>query len=472
MSISTYDYDIFVIGCGPAGLHACLQAARFGKRIGVAEPVRFRRDQYIDMGSITSKTIREVVLHGFSSHSHPLDTQTLKLNINLSMDDFINGIQIVSRTEQAANLRQLQTNGIDVLQGTATYRDYHKLIIKSVDGVQHQITADKIVIASGSGVYREPSLPIDGVAVFTHEDILAIGELPARLAVLGGGIIGLEYACIFQRMGVDVTLIDHRDRLLPGIDMEIVDTLFYSLRKNGMKIMLGTDFQNVDVRKHPTPEVYMRLTSGDELIVDKLMVNRGRRGKTGNLNLPAAGISPDEYGFIPVNKHYQTSVPHIYAVGDVTGYPHLASVAMEQGRRAALHAVDPGAVQSMGDLPMGIYTIPEIASVGKSEDELKQSGWSYVAGYARYRDMAKGLMVGDDVGLLKILFEPTHKTILGVHIIGEGASEIIHTGKAVMALGGSLEYFTQSVFNYPSLTECYRIAALDGLSKLRSISFN
>jgi NAD(P) transhydrogenase len=470
MTISPYDYDIFVIGCGPAGLHASLQAARFGQRVGVVDPIRFQGDDYIDMGSITSKTIREVVLVSNSPRRHLLNLNQAEHANNLSIDDFISGIQMVSRYEQDANIRLLRANGINMLPGKASFLDSHSLTVESVGGVKQTVSAEKVIIAVGSDVDREPHLPIDGVTIFTHEDILAVGEFPARLAILGGGIIGLEYACIFQRMGVAVTLIDQRERLLPGVDAEIVDTLLYALRKNGMIILLGDDIERVEIIHSQSPVVHVTLASGERLIVDKMMINLGRKGSTRILNLPAAGIVVNEHDFIPVNSQYQTFVGHIYAVGDVTGYPHLASIAMEQGRRAALHASAPGEYEALVDVPKGIYTIPEIASVGKTEEELKQTETPYIAGYARYRDLAKGLMVGDEVGLMKILFDPTTHKMFGVHIIGEGASEIIHTGKAVIALGGKLDYFTQAVINYPSLTECYRMAALDGLSKLRNLT--
>jgi NAD(P) transhydrogenase len=331
---------------------------------------------------------------------------------------------------------------------------------------QRDVTAANVVLATGTTATRDPHIPFDGQNVFISDDILHLKDLPRSLVVIGAGVIGIEYASIFAALGVRVTLIDKRPRLLPFVDAELMETLSYQLRQNRVMLRLGEEVSGVEQTDDATGHhVKIHLASGKVVTADKALYSIGRTGATGSLNLPAAGITPDARGRIVVNAWYQTEVPHIYAVGDLIGFPSLASTSMEQGRLAACHAFGAPATSVPALFPYGIYTIPEISMVGRTEEELTEQGVAYEVGKAQYREIARGQILGDNAGLLKLIFDLDTRQLLGVHIIGEGASELIHIGQAVLAFGGTIDYFVNTVFNYPTLAECYKTAAFDGINR-------
>jgi NAD(P) transhydrogenase len=323
------------------------------------------------------------------------------------------------------------------------------------------------VIATGTEVTREEKIPFDGQRICCSDDIINLKRLPRTLTVVGAGVIGLEYASIFAALGVRVTLVDKRHRMLPFVDAEIIDTLAYHLRENRVTLRFGEEVSAMDLITDSFGDrVLIHLASGKQILTDAALYSVGRTGATSGLNLTAAGVEADSRGRLVVNDHFQTSVPHVYAVGDVIGFPSLASTSMEQGRLAACHAFGVSATSVPALFPYGIYAIPEISMVGRTEEELTEQGVPYEVGKASYKEIARGQIIGDSTGLLKLIFHLDTHALLGVHIIGEGASELVHIGQAVLAFGGSIEYFVNTVFNYPTLAECYKTAAFDGVNRL------
>jgi NAD(P) transhydrogenase len=358
---------------------------------------------------------------------------------------------------------------VDLLSASAAFVDPHTLRLEYVDGRgTRDVTAAYTVIATGTHATHDARIPLDGQQIFLSDDILRLDKLPRTLTVVGAGVIGCEYASIFATLGVRVTLIDQRSRLLPFVDAEIIDALAYHLRQNRVTLRLGEKVSSIQpINDNNGHRVKIDLASGKHIVTDKALYSIGRTGATDKLNLPAAGLEADDRGRIIVNAHYQTQAPHIYAVGDVIGFPSLASTSMEQGRLAACHAFGVEAKSVPELFPYGIYAIPEISMVGRTEEELTQQSIPYEVGKAQYREIARGQIIGDSTGLLKLIFHFETRELLGVHIIGEGASELIHIGQAVLAFGGTIDYFVNTVFNYPTLAECYKTAALDGVNRLR-----
>ncbi|MBV9133798.1 MAG: Si-specific NAD(P)(+) transhydrogenase, partial [Chloroflexi bacterium] len=350
----------------------------------------------------------------------------------------------------------------------AQFQDPHTVQLNETDGRGSRIvSADRIVIATGTEVTRDESIPFDGERIVCSDDIINMKRLPRTMTVVGAGVIGLEYASIFAALGVRVTLIDKRHRLLPFVDAEIIDTLAYHLRENRVTLRLGEEVSSMELVSDAFGEhVKIHLASGKQVLTDTALYSVGRSGATSTLNVQAAGLATDDRGRLSVNERFQTSVPHIYAVGDVIGFPSLASTSMEQGRLAACHAFGVRATSVPALFPYGIYAIPEISMVGRTEEELTEQGIPYEVGKAHYREIARGQIIGDTTGLLKLIFHLDSHELLGVHIIGEGASELVHIGQAVMAFGGQVEYFVNTVFNYPTLAECYKTAAFDGVNRL------
>ena len=384
------------------------------------------------------------------------------------MDDLLFRAEYVMRHEIDVIRHQLMRNQVELLSAEASFEDPHTLRIDYVDGRgQRLITAANLVIATGTRPTQDKNIPIDKKRIFLSDDILKLDHLPRTLTVVGAGVIGLEYASMFAALGVRVTLIDKRDRLLPFVDHEIIDTLVYHLRQNRVTLRLGEEVSSLELTHDKKGErVCIHLASGKKITTDSALYSIGRTGATRALNLKAASLSADKRGHLKVNEQYQTEVPHIYAVGDVIGFPSLASTSMEQGRLAACHAfgIETNSVPEL--FPYGIYAIPEISMVGSTEEELTERGVPYEVGIANYREIARGQIIGDETGMLKLIFHlETHK-LLGVHIIGEGASELVHIGQAVMTFGGQVEFFINNVFNYPTLAECYKTAAFDGVNRL------
>jgi NAD(P) transhydrogenase len=362
-----------------------------------------------------------------------------------------------------------------VFTGEAAFVDPHTVRVTDVDDRSNgrgprgsrDVTAANIVIATGTEATRDTHIPFDGQRVCSSDDVLHLTRLPRSLTVVGAGVIGIEYASMFAALGVRVTIVDKRHRLLPFVDSEIVDMLAHHLREDRVTLRLGEEVSGMELISHANGDrVRIHLGSGKQIVTDSALYSIGRTGATSALNLDAAGLAVDDRGRLPVNASYQTNVPNIYAVGDVIGFPSLASTSMEQGRLAACHAFGVEASSAPALFPYGIYSIPEISMVGQTEDELTAGGVPYEVGKAHYREIARGQISGDTSGLLKLIFHLETHALLGVHIIGEGASELVHIGQAVLTFGGAIEYFVNTVFNYPTLAECYKTAAFNGVNRL------
>jgi NAD(P) transhydrogenase len=466
--MSDYDYDMLVIGSGPAGQRAAIQAAKLYKRVAIVERKAVIGGVCINLGTIPSKTLREAVLYLSGYRERGLYGMSYTVKQNITMEDLLYRTDHVVRHEIDVTRHQLLRNRVEVFTAEAAFVDPHTVRLNFVDGHSwRDVTAETIVIATGTNATRDPHIPFDGKRIFLSDDILTLDQLPRTLAVVGAGVIGGEYASMFAALGVHVTLIDKRPRLLPFVDAEIIDTLSHHLRQNRVALRLGEEVSGIEpFEDERGPRVRINLASGKQIVAEKALYSIGRTGATKTLNVEAAGITATDRGLLQVNPNYQTEAPHIYAVGDVIGFPSLASISMEQGRLAACHAFGVPTKSVPALFPYGIYTIPEISMVGRNEEELTQQGIPYEVGKANYREIARGQIIGDSTGLLKLIFHLTTRELLGVHIIGEGASELIHIGQAVLAFGGPVDYFVNTVFNYPTLAECYKTAAFDGVNRL------
>ncbi len=466
--MAEYDYDMLVIGSGPAGQRAAIQSAKLDKRTALIERKAVLGGVCINSGTIPSKTLREAVIYlsGYRLRSIYGESYTVKQNI--TMDDLLFRTEYVIRHEIDVTRHQLMRNGVDMINAEAAFVDPHTLRLNMVDrSGERTVTAANVLVAVGTEATRDPKIPFDGQNIFVSDDILGLKKLPRTLAVIGAGVVGCEYASIFSALGVRVTLVDRQRRLLPFVDAEVVEALDYHLRQNRMTLRFMEVVSGIElVQNGGDARVKIHLASGKEIVAEKALYSIGRTGATEKLNLKAAGLKADERGRLKVNENYQTEVPHVYAAGDVIGFPSLASTSLEQGRLAACHAFGIEAKSTPELFPYGIYTIPEIYYVGKNEEELTQANVPYEMGKASYREIARGQIIGDSIGMLKILFHRETRELLGVHIIGESASELIHIGQAVMSLGGKIDYFVNNVFNYPTLAECYKTAAFNGLNRL------
>jgi NAD(P) transhydrogenase len=464
----TYDYDLLVIGSGPAGQRAAIQSAKLRKRVALAERKTVVGGICINTGTIPSKTLREAVLYLSGYRERAIYGESYTVKQKITIDDLLFRTDYVIRHEIEVIRHQLLRNGVELLTAEASFVDPHTLKLNFVeDSDQRTVTAGAIVIATGSEATRDPGIPFDGQNIFVSDDILGLEKLPRTLAVIGAGVIGCEYASIFAALGVRVTLVDRQSRLLPFVDAEIIESLEYHLREDRITIWLRESVSGIELANSGADsQVKVHLASGKQITAEKALYSIGRTGATARLNLQAAGLTADERGRLKVNENYQTDVPHIYAVGDVIGFPSLASTSMEQGRLAACHAFEVPTSSAPALFPYGIYTIPEISYVGRNEEQLTQEKVPYEVGKAGYREIARGQILGDRIGMLKLIFHRETRQLLGVHIIGESASELIHIGQAVLTYGGTIDYFVNNVFNYPTLAECYKNAAFDGINRL------
>jgi NAD(P) transhydrogenase len=463
-----FEYDLVVIGSGPAGQRAAIQGAKLDKRVALVERKAVIGGVCINTGTIPSKTLREAVLHLSGYRERGLYGASYTVKQHITMDDLLFRTDHVIRHEIDVTRHQLMRNQVEMLAAEASFVDPHTIRLNYMDGRgQREITTANIVVATGTNATKDEHIPFDERRIFISDDILRLDRLPRTLAVIGAGVIGCEYASIFAALGVRVTLVDKRPRLLPFVDAELVEALAYHLRQNRVTLRLGEEVSGMEPFEDEHGErVRIHLASGKQIVTEKALHSIGRTGATRKLNLPAAGLEADSRGRLKVNANYQTAVPHIYAVGDVIGFPSLASTSMEQGRLAVCHAFEVE-TRSVPELfPYGIYTIPEISMVGRNEEELTEQGIPYEVGKAQYREIARGQIIGDSTGLLKLIFHLETRQLLGVHIIGEGASELVHIGQAVLTFGGQIEYFVNTVFNYPTLAECYKTAAFDGINRL------
>ena len=466
--MAEYDYDMVVIGSGPAGQRAAVQAAKLGKRTALVERQAEIGGVMVNTGTIPSKTLREAVMYltGYRERNIYGDSYQVKQDITIS-DLTVRTSHVMQQNKDTLRL-QLMRNRVELITAAASFIDAHAIDLASVNGKAHQpITTDKVVVAVGTSPARPEDMNVDGQRILLSDDILNMTVLPRTLAIVGSGVIGLEYGSIFATLGIRVTLIDRYPRLLPFVDTELVDSLTYHMRQKRVTLRLDEEVTWVETFEDDRGEhVRIRLISGKQIVTDAALYSVGRTGATKSLNLDSVGLRADGRGRLKVNEFYQTAAPNIYAAGDVIGFPSLASTSGEQGRIASCHAFGMPANSVPELFPFGIYTIPEISMVGRTEEEMTEDVVPYEVGRAQYREIARGQIIGDDSGLLKLLFHTRTRKLLGVHIIGEGASELVHIGQAVLAHNGTVDYFVDTVFNYPTLAECYKTAALDGINRL------
>jgi NAD(P) transhydrogenase len=462
--MSAVRYDLTVIGSGPSGQRAAVAASKMKKRVVVVESRAVVGGVCINTGTIPSKTMREAVLHLSGYNYRNVYGINYRVKEKITMADLAFRVQAVIKTEVDVTEAQLSRNGIDIVHGIAHFVDPTHIRVEGPTG-ETTLESDKVIIAVGTRPASSAKVPINGRTIINSDQVLDLPTLPRSLIVVGGGVIGVEYACMFAILGVRVTIIEKRNKLLEFADQEIVEALSYHLRDARVTLRLGEEVQLVE--ELPDGTVVANLESKKRISGDALLYAVGRSGAIDDLNLPAAGVEADPRGRIPVDENFSTKVPSIFAVGDVVGFPALASVSMEQGRIAAHRAFgDVKTTSNPSMYPYGIYTIPEISFIGKTEEQLTDEDVPYEVGMAYYRETARGQIRGDTTGRLKLIFHRDTRKILGVHIIGEEASELVHIGQAVMTLEGTVDYFIDTVFNYPTLAECYKVAAFNGLGRL------
>jgi NAD(P) transhydrogenase len=466
--VETQHYDLVVIGSGPAGEKGAAQAAYFGKKVALVEKQPELGGACANTGTLPSKTLRESALFlsgllqreifGIERAVHTMD--------GLSIDTFMVQKDHVVRRERERIGRNIDRHKIDLVQGLGTIIDPHTVRVSYEGQPIVDLHADFILVATGSSPYRPKEIPFEDPYVDDSDEILRLEDIPRKLIVVGGGVIGSEYASIFAALGTTkVTLIDRTDRLLGFLDEELGDRLTDAFRRLGIEVILQDSV--VKFEKPGETGVRVTLKSGRVMDADRLLAAAGRSGNTRNLGLAEVGVKLDERGRIIVNESFQTSVPHIYAAGDVIGFPSLASTSMEQGRVAMCHAFQLAYKTRMAEaFPYGLYTIPEVSMVGETEEGARKKGIDVEVGRAFYKDNARGQIINDMDGLIKLVFEAPTRKLIGVHILGERATELVHVGQAVIAFGGTIDYFIQTVFNYPTLSDAYKYAAYDGLGRL------
>jgi NAD(P) transhydrogenase len=456
-------YDLVVIGSGPAGQKGAIAAAKLGRRVAVVDRQEMLGGVCVHTGTIPSKTLREAILYLTGFRQRTFYGKDYATKREISILDLAFRVNHVLAREMEVVRDQLQRNRIVTFHGTAKFIDPHTVEVDTADAPV-RLEAHNILIACGTRPAHSDMIPLDEGRIIDADQITALGEVPRELIVVGGGIIGLEYASMLCALGVEVTLVEQRSALLEFADREVVEALMVHMRRQGAIFRLGE--RVVSVRVDEKDRVEAALESGKKVHGGALLYAVGRQANTDALELAAAGLAADARGRIPVNERYRTEVAHIYAAGDVIGFPALASTSMEQGRLAGSYMFGAPAKSTPELLPYGIYTIPEISMVGMTEEDLTRAKIPYEVGIARYEELARAQMMGDDTGMLKILFDPQTLKPFGFHAIGESATELIHIGQAVITLGGTIEYFRDTVFNYPNLAEAYKVAALDGLNKL------
>src|ERR1700742_62068 len=457
-------YDLIVIGSGPAGQRAAIYGAKLGKKVALIEAREVVGGVCINTGTIPSKTMREAVLHLSGYNYKSIYGMNYRVKERITMADLAFRVQHVIKTEIDVTEAQLSRNNIEMLVGVASFEDESHVRVTNSRG-SSVYEAKNILIGTGTKPASSPKVPINGRSIINSDLVLELVNLPKTMIVVGGGVIGVEYTCMFSALGVRVTLIERRPRLLEFADQEIIEELRYHLRDSRVTMRLNEEVESVG--DLPDGTVVANLESKKKVQGDALLYAVGRQGNVDELNLAAVGIDADSRGRIPVDKDFRTKVPTIFAVGDVIGFPSLASVSMEQGRVAAARAFgDEEILSNPGLYPYGIYTIPEISFIGKTEEQLTEEDVPYEVGVAYYREIARGQIRGDTTGRLKLIFHRENRQILGVHIIGEGAAELVHIGQAVMSLNGTVDYFIDTVFNYPTLAESYKAAAFNGINRL------
>ena len=460
-----HSFDLIVIGSGPAGRRAAIQAAKFGREVLVVERGRRVGGVSVHTGTIPSKTLRETALNLSGWRERGFYGRSYRVKQDISAADLRARLHITLNHEIEVLEHQFARNKVTTLRGAARFLDPHTIEVIGEEEEVLTFTAKAFVLAVGTVPYRPDTMPFDGDRVFDSDSILELPELPRSMTVIGGGVIGIEYATIFSALDVRVSLVEPRDTLLDFVDRELVADFTYQLRDRGIALRLGRKVETVE--RHGDQDCTVTLEDGRSIRSETVLFAAGRVGATATLNLEACGLAYDSRGRLTVDPvTFQTSVPHIYAAGDVIGFPSLASTSMEQGRIAACHALDEEAYEPPKFFPYGIYAVPEISTVGLTEEEVIERDIPYECGIARFRETSRGHIMGIDTGMLKLIFSLKTRRLLGCHIVGEGATELVHIGQAVLNLKGTLEYFVENTFNYPTLAEAYKIAALDAWNRM------
>lgn len=459
---------MIVIGSGPAGQKAAIAAAKLGYRAAIVE----RRDMVggvcINTGTIPSKTLREAVLYLTGLNQRELYGQSYRVKEDITVTDLSARTRHVVAREIDVIRNQLARNHVALVVGSARFSDPHTIEVLTENDNVKEISAEKIVVAVGTKPARPASVDFDGATIVDSDQILGLDKVPSSMVVVGAGVIGIEYASMFAALGTKVTVVEKRPSMLDFCDKEIVEALQYQLRDLAVTFRFSETVK--EVQKHPAGTLTL-LESGKKIPADTVLYSAGRQGVTDELNIVAAGVAASNRGRVEVNDNFQTEVAHIYAVGDVIGFPALAATAMEQGRRASYHAFGEPVGNKLGDLqPIGIYTIPEISYVGRTEEELTRENVPFEVGVSRYKELARGAILGDSYGMLKILVHAESRELLGVHVFGTNATELVHIGQTVMGCGGTVDYLVNAVFNYPTLAESYKVAGLDAVNKMRAIA--
>ncbi|AHK44287.1 MULTISPECIES: Si-specific NAD(P)(+) transhydrogenase [Ensifer] len=461
-------FDLIVVGSGPAGRRGAIQAAKLGKKVLVIEQGKRVGGVSVHTGTIPSKTLRETALNLSGWRERGFYGRSYRVKEEISAEDLRQRLIITLNHEVEVLEHQFARNRVQQMRGKASFVDQTTLEVVKDDGETLLVSATSIMLAVGTKPFRPDYMPFDGKTVLDSDELLDISQLPRSLVVIGAGVVGIEYATIFSALDTQVTVIDPKTTMLDFIDKEIVEDFTYQLRDRNMKLHLGQKAEKVE--RLDDGKVLLTLDNGRRIVTDMVLFAAGRMGATDTLNLPAAGLEADSRGRLKVNPEtFQTSVPNIYAAGDVVGFPSLASTSMEQGRIAARVAVGAIAMEPQKYFPYGIYAVPEISTCGLSEEEVKERGIAYECGIARFRETSRGHIMGLDSGLLKMIFSLKTRRLLGVHILGEGATELVHIGQAVLNLKGTVEYFVENTFNYPTLAEAYKIAGLDAWNRMGEI---
>ncbi|HYK31785.1 MAG TPA: Si-specific NAD(P)(+) transhydrogenase [Streptosporangiaceae bacterium] len=461
-----YDFDVIVIGSGPGGQKAAIAAAKLGRRVAIVERKDMIGGVCLNTGTIPSKTLREAVLYLTGLDQREMYGQSYRVKDEITIADLAHRTQHVVGREIDVVRSQLTRNRVAIMTGTGYFVDPH--VVEVDDGSRTQrLSGESIVIATGTRPARPSTVAFDERTVIDSDGIVHLQAVPRSMVVAGAGVIGIEYASMFAALGTKVTVVEQRDRMLEFCDIEVVEALKYHLRDLAVTFRFGETVASVE--SHPEGAV-ATLHSGKRILADTVMYSAGRQGVSDNLRLDAAGLSADERGRIKVDEYFRTEVPHIYAVGDVIGFPALAATSMEQGRLAAHHACGEPAPALDSHPPIGIYSIPEISFIGRTEDQLTADNVPFEVGVSRYRELARGQIIGDSYGVLKLLVSIDDRKLLGVHVFGTGATELVHIGQAVMGCGGTVDYLVDAVFNYPTLAESYKVAALDATNKMRQIA--
>lgn len=466
-----FDYDLVVIGSGPGGQKAAIAGAKLGRKVAIVERGSMLGGVCVNTGTIPSKTLREAVLYLTGMALRDLYGASYRVKSDITIADLMSRTQHVVGREVEVVRSQLLRNHVELLQGTASFVDANTIkVLGSGRGETSTITAEKVVIATGTRPARPPQIEFDDRYVLDSDAILKLEKVPSSMVVVGAGVIGIEYASMFAALGTRVTVVEKRDKMLEFCDPEVVESLKFHLRDQAVTFRFGEEVERVEVSERGT---VTSLASGKRIPAEMVMYSAGRQGVTDELNLPAAGLEADSRGRIKVDDHYRTTVEHIYAVGDVIGFPALAANSMDQGRLAAYHAFGEPARELAGLQPIGIYTIPEVSYCGATEEELTRSSVPYEIGVSRYRELARGQILGDTYGMLKLLVSTEDRTLLGVHVFGTNATDLVHIGQAIMGCGGTVDYLVDTVLNYPTLSEAYKVAALDATNKIRALdAFN